>query len=253
MKRAPLVIIDGRGSLAAVAWTNEKAAAKSVERGEVWYCHAGTGRVLPWGSGGVAFTDHLFHDSREGGPWYEVRLTEAAAGAVAGAATAAGAAPGTDSANGATPTQDLSATEGTAPRAAPASGTETARGPAAARDAETAPAMDRPAPDQPPPSGESLPSGDEVSRAGEILGALQGTIRRRRREMPEGSYTTHLFTEGAEKIRKKAGEEAIELLLARNADELAAEAADFIYHLMVLLEVEGESIGSVLKALRDRS
>ncbi|MFW5643852.1 MAG: phosphoribosyl-ATP diphosphatase, partial [Alkalispirochaeta sp.] len=68
----------------------------------------------------------------------------------------------------------------------------------------------------------------------------------------EGSYTTHLFTKGPDKIRKKTGEEAVELILARSNEELLSEAADLIYHLMVLLEAEGLSITDVISVLHRR-
>ena len=70
--------------------------------------------------------------------------------------------------------------------------------------------------------------------------------------MPEGSYTTHLFEKGEEKIRKKTGEEAIELLLARERSDIVYEAADLIYHMMVLLEVKEIPIGEVLGELESR-
>ena len=72
--------------------------------------------------------------------------------------------------------------------------------------------------------------------------------------MPEGSYTTHLFSTGRDKIRKKIGEEAVEVILAATNEELRSEAADLIYHLMVLLEAEGMRFESVVDelALRHR-
>ena len=86
----------------------------------------------------------------------------------------------------------------------------------------------------------------------DILSHLTDTIAKRHREMPEGSYTTHLFQKGSEKIRKKAGEEAIELVLAKTKEDLIYESADLIYHLMVLLEEEGLSIQDVLLELKKR-
>lgn len=70
---------------------------------------------------------------------------------------------------------------------------------------------------------------------GPVLRELVEVIRQRRRERPEGSYTTYLFDAGEEKIRKKTGEEAIELVLARKREEVVSETADLIYHLLVLL------------------
>ncbi len=73
---------------------------------------------------------------------------------------------------------------------------------------------------------------------GGFLEELEGVVRRRKAEMPEGSYTTHLFSKGNEKIRKKLGEEAVELLLARERGEIIYEASDLLYHLLVLLADE---------------
>ena len=92
-------------------------------------------------------------------------------------------------------------------------------------------------------------AGEEFSP---ILEHLSQTISARHQEMPEGSYTTHLFQKGSEKIRKKAGEEAIELILAKTQDDLIYESADLIYHLMVLLEAEGLNMQDVLLELKKR-
>ena len=89
----------------------------------------------------------------------------------------------------------------------------------------------------------------------EELGVLQrvaDTIAERKTSLPEGSYTTYLFTQGLEKIRKKTGEEAIELILAERPEEIAAEAADLLYHLTVLLEASGVGLSAALEALRTR-
>lgn len=85
-----------------------------------------------------------------------------------------------------------------------------------------------------------------------FLEELTRTIQMRHRTLPEGSYTTHLFQKGEEKIRKKTGEEAIELVLARTDQELLSEAADLVYHLMVLLEVRGLSLAQVVEVLAQR-
>ena len=85
-----------------------------------------------------------------------------------------------------------------------------------------------------------------------VLKRLAQVIAQRRKEMPEGSYTTHLFQKGEEKIRKKTGEEAVELVLARSREELISESADLIYHLLVLLEVKDISIDEVLGELAAR-
>jgi phosphoribosyl-ATP pyrophosphohydrolase len=86
-----------------------------------------------------------------------------------------------------------------------------------------------------------------------VLSELWETIQGRNESRPEGSYTTHLFTQGEEKIRKKTGEEAVELLLARREEEIVHESADLIYHLLVLLESTGIGIAPLLAELRRRA
>jgi len=87
---------------------------------------------------------------------------------------------------------------------------------------------------------------------GSVAAGLASLILERKRQMPEGSYTTHLFSSGAEKIRKKLGEEAVELILAPDRDHLVSETADLIYHLLVLLASEGITLADVASALEKR-
>ncbi|MCF6335735.1 MAG: phosphoribosyl-ATP diphosphatase [Spirochaetales bacterium] len=86
-----------------------------------------------------------------------------------------------------------------------------------------------------------------------ILNSLEVLLLQRLQELPEGSYTTHLFSSGAEKIRKKTGEEAIELILAPGRDEIIYESADLIYHMLVLLVSEGIALDEVLGELERRT
>ena len=102
--------------------------------------------------------------------------------------------------------------------------------------------------EQEPGEAEELTEG-----GGDVLSHLAEVIRQRRIRLPEGSYTTHLFTSGEEKIRKKTGEEAVELILAREPDEVVYEAADLIYHMLVLLEALGLDYRLVLAELEKRS
>lgn len=103
--------------------------------------------------------------------------------------------------------------------------------------------------------GETGPSPGAVP---EDHGALQQlehlaeVIAARRREMPQGSYTSYLFREGEDKVRKKTGEEAIELILAQDNQELCNEAADLIYHMLVLFELRGLTVGELMGVLRAR-
>ncbi len=97
---------------------------------------------------------------------------------------------------------------------------------------------------------------DEVNRRGpEFLNQLQELIHRRREEMPENSYTTRLFREGINKIAQKVGEEAVELVIEskdQNDDLFLNEAADLLYHLLVLLSAKGTGIGEVVGLLEQR-
>jgi len=84
------------------------------------------------------------------------------------------------------------------------------------------------------------------------LGAL---IADRHKTMPEGSYTTSLFAEGKARIAQKVGEEGVELALARMKDdsaEMASEAADLLFHMMVLLEDAGLNLGDAISVLQNR-
>lgn len=84
------------------------------------------------------------------------------------------------------------------------------------------------------------------------LGAL---IAERHKAMPAGSYTTSLFAEGKARIAQKVGEEGVELALARMKDdsaEMANEAADLLFHMMVLLEDAGLSLGDAITILQER-
>jgi len=89
----------------------------------------------------------------------------------------------------------------------------------------------------------------------QILQTLEQIITDRERERPEGAYTTYLFEKGVDKILKKVGEEAAEVIIAaknRDHDELKWEAADLLYHLQVLLVEQGLPFKEVLKTLEER-
>ncbi|WP_449537587.1 bifunctional phosphoribosyl-AMP cyclohydrolase/phosphoribosyl-ATP diphosphatase HisIE [Ferdinandcohnia sp. Marseille-Q9671] len=88
-----------------------------------------------------------------------------------------------------------------------------------------------------------------------ILNELETIIAGREAEMPEGSYTTYLFQEGVDKILKKVGEEASEVIIAaknRSHEELKWEAADLLFHLLVLLREQKLPLNEVLSALEKR-
>lgn len=87
------------------------------------------------------------------------------------------------------------------------------------------------------------------------LNYLQKVIDQRKVEKPEGSYTTMLFEKGINKIAQKVGEEAVELIIESkdNNDNLFLnEAADLMYHLIVLLSAKGFNISDVTEVLKQR-
>ena len=88
-----------------------------------------------------------------------------------------------------------------------------------------------------------------------FLRTLEALIEQRQRERPLGSYTTGLFDSGTRRIAQKVGEEGIETALAAVAqgkDELIGEAADLIFHLMVLLRDREITLDQVLARLISR-
>jgi phosphoribosyl-AMP cyclohydrolase / phosphoribosyl-ATP pyrophosphohydrolase len=95
----------------------------------------------------------------------------------------------------------------------------------------------------------------EEDPGGHLLSRLAGTIARRAADRPEGSYTVQLLSGGTTKASQKLGEEAVELVVAANSEDdqrLASEAADLLYHLLVLLQSRGVPLDAVLKELERR-
>jgi len=88
---------------------------------------------------------------------------------------------------------------------------------------------------------------------GTMVERLAGTIAQRHEDMPEGSYTVSLIEGGPERLAQKVGEEAVEVVIAAlSGEKLSEEAADLVYHLLVLLEERGVRTEQVAKVLHDR-
>ena len=88
-----------------------------------------------------------------------------------------------------------------------------------------------------------------------VLAEVWATLKERQREMPEGSYTTYLLRQGVDKIGKKVGEEAAEVIIAAKNGEpgpLASETADLIYHALVMLLARGVPPAEVYRVLAER-
>lgn len=88
-----------------------------------------------------------------------------------------------------------------------------------------------------------------------IIDELEQVIAKREAERPEGAYTTYLFEKGVDKILKKVGEEAGEVIIAaknRDHEELKWEVADLLYHILVLLREQKLPLDDVLAVLEER-
>mgnify|MGYP000942292648 CR=1 FL=1 len=89
----------------------------------------------------------------------------------------------------------------------------------------------------------------------EILKELYEVICDRKINRKEGSYTNYLFDKGLDKILKKVGEEASEVIIAaknRSFEEVKYEIADLIYHLFVLMVEQGVKLEDIYEELRSR-
>lgn len=93
------------------------------------------------------------------------------------------------------------------------------------------------------------------SGLGPILDEVYQVIVERKTVLPEGSYTGYLFREGQDKILKKVGEEAAEVIIgSKNKErrEVIYETADLIYHLLVLLAYHEISLADLARELAER-
>lgn len=100
--------------------------------------------------------------------------------------------------------------------------------------------------------------GDEPAAAAErlaFLSALEGIIAARINEAPEGSYTAQLYGRGVRHVAQKVGEEGLEVALAGAGEpdeQLLAESADLVFHLLVLLRSRNLQFEAVVEELRQR-
>lgn len=87
------------------------------------------------------------------------------------------------------------------------------------------------------------------------LDGLYELLQGRKSDLPEGSYTTYLFQKGIDKILKKVGEEATEVIIAGKANdkkEAVYEIADLAYHVMVMMVEMGISVDDIRRELASR-
>jgi phosphoribosyl-ATP pyrophosphohydrolase len=94
-----------------------------------------------------------------------------------------------------------------------------------------------------------------MDRLAAALARLEATIAARKGDSPQTSYTAKLLSDGPSRVAKKLGEEAVETVIAAvegDADALAAESADLLYHWLVLLAAAGVSTDDVAAKLEAR-
>lgn len=97
--------------------------------------------------------------------------------------------------------------------------------------------------------------GEEEKLHSGFLIKLEQLIDKRKKELPENSYTTELFRAGINRIAQKVGEEAVELIIEamdNNSDLFLNEGADLLYHFMVMLSYKGYSLSDIVSVLEKR-
>lgn len=96
---------------------------------------------------------------------------------------------------------------------------------------------------------------DRALQTIDVLTRLEQIIQDRKKQMPEGSYTTQLLREGTPRIAQKVGEEAVEVVVAafqNDSQAIAEESADLLYHLTLLLAERGLTLSDVTRVLELR-
>lgn len=254
----PLVIRTAEGGILDVSLMSPKSHSKSIERDELWHLHRQTGRTLPYSER----VDLQELKAREN--WYEAVVI--VAGGEAEEAFAADREADQQAAFEAAELEKPAALRRSHQNQHQAHTIDTARTQAYQHHASEGdtkqgrlqaeghgPGQTEAAPEQGAAElRASQLEGTAQGGCGQVLERLEAIVEERRQRMPEGSYTTHLFASGAEKIRKKAGEEAVELILASSREQIVYEAADLLYHMCVLLVSEGISYGEVCGELQER-
>jgi phosphoribosyl-ATP pyrophosphohydrolase/phosphoribosyl-AMP cyclohydrolase len=88
-----------------------------------------------------------------------------------------------------------------------------------------------------------------------FIDQLRATIKDRKNNPTDKSYTASLFAKGINKVAQKVGEEAVEIVIEAKDDNkelFMGEAADLLYHYLVLLEAKGYELDEVMEVLMDR-
>ena len=97
--------------------------------------------------------------------------------------------------------------------------------------------------------------GEANSNSSDFLSKLEGIIASRKAAAPESSYVASLFQKGINKIAQKVGEEAVETVIEAkdsNNDLFIGEAADLLFHYLILLQAKGFTLSDITKELEKR-
>lgn len=97
--------------------------------------------------------------------------------------------------------------------------------------------------------------GELNSKSTDFLSKLEGIIANRKTAAPESSYVASLFQKGINKIAQKVGEEAVETIIEakdKNNDLFVGEAADLLFHYLILLQAKGFTLSDITKELEKR-
>jgi phosphoribosyl-ATP pyrophosphohydrolase/phosphoribosyl-AMP cyclohydrolase len=95
----------------------------------------------------------------------------------------------------------------------------------------------------------------EENKGGDFLSYLEAVIASRKGASPDSSYTASLFSKGINKVAQKVGEEAVELVIEAKDDNKSlflGEAADLMFHYLVLLQAKGYQLDEVISVLKQR-
>ncbi|HNP22860.1 MAG TPA: bifunctional phosphoribosyl-AMP cyclohydrolase/phosphoribosyl-ATP diphosphatase HisIE [Panacibacter sp.] len=95
----------------------------------------------------------------------------------------------------------------------------------------------------------------EKNHSDDFLFYLEDIINLRRKVSPDASYVSKLFSTGINKIAQKVGEEAVELVIEakdNNEELFLNEAADLLFHYLILLNAKGYKLQNVIQLLKDR-
>lgn len=104
-------------------------------------------------------------------------------------------------------------------------------------------------------SGDSLVNAEDKEDLSDVMAVDQAVIIDRKKNPEQGSYTNYLFEKGEDKILKKVGEEAAEVVIAgknRDKSEISYEVADLIYHLTVMLVDNDMTWDDIYKEMKRR-